>query len=769
MYLSDPRGTRNHCRVNHAVRLTLCAATALSCSFARADAQQAPTDVGGISTNAQAQEAPQSSPVTYAPPAPGSAADLAPSRAPLEAAEPVSVVGKTFIDNSTIPSQNYDELIEFTPSVANLQPSGPVSQQNYGESIRGFQYNQYNTVFDGLVLPGGPSNFAPQSATYFTSHDLGSVVVDRGPGTASTIGYATFGGTVSLNSKDPLDTFTVNPYGTFGSFNQQLYGVQIDSGLVPELGGGRGFIDYSRLTTDTYITGQSTDRTNVFGKWQQPLGVNTTLTFVGMLNYSYGHTAYGSTIAQLNEYGPDYGLSTGNDKNQDWYGYNTDVYNTDFEYVRLASNLGDGWNLEVTPYTSSYFRKGTQGADDNGTTPNLGEPGSSKEYINGVLYKATDDVQGISKHNDFRDWGTTVRITKDTAWGELRAGVWYDYIANGAYRSSVDFTLGNVVYTTKAAAAPLSQDYHDNLRTIMPYIEFAYKPLPRLTITPGIRFSNIQRNVDNNSTYFSLGSLPVDSKANHTWDAYQPSVDIRYLLTAHWSAYAQWAIGFLAPPLNTLEVTTPVGVTPETTENYQIGTAYQVARLTMGADAYYIPFHNYIGTNTIAGLSYYQNLGTALYKGIEVEGTYKFHGPFSAVANASLNDATFQDGAPVYQSPQHTAVVGLLYNQRGQIIDRDDVFGSLLLKNVGKQYGENTQNGTDPVADFPIKSYNNVDFAIGYKMPLGGKRSFRISLNLYNLLDTHSLIGFAGTTKGNAPLYWTNPGFSGFVNLSASL
>jgi iron complex outermembrane receptor protein len=750
----------------------LLASSALSCVLSAAQAQTAPatpTDVGGVTTNAQTQEAPQSSPVTYTPPKPGSAADLAPSRAPLEAAEPVSVVGKTFIDNSTIPAQNYDELIEFTPSVANLQPSGPVSQQNYAESIRGFQYTQFNTVFDGLVLPGGPSNFAPQSATYFTSHDLGSVVVDRGPGTASTIGYATFGGTVSLLSKDPADSFTVNPYATLGSFNQELFGVEIDSGVVPELGGGRGFIDYSRLTTDTAITGQSTDRTNTFAKWQQPLGANTTITFVGMLNYSYGHTAYGTSIAQLNQYGPDYGLSTTNPRNQDWYGYNTDVYNTDFEYIRFASNLGDGWNLEITPDTNSYFRKGVQGADDNGTTPNLGQPGSTKEYINGILVHPGDDVQGISKHNDFRDWGVTLRVTKDTDWGQLRFGAWYDYVANGAYRSNVDFTLGDVVYTTKAAAAQLSQNYHDNLRTIMPYVEFAWKPIAALTITPGVRFSNIQRNVDNNSDYFSLGAIPPNAKENHSWNAFQPSVEARYLITPHWSAYAQWATGFLAPPLNTIEVTTPVGVKPQTTDNYQIGTAYQVNRLSLGLDAYYINFNNYIASNTIAGLTYYQNLGSAVYKGVEAEGTYKFYGPFSAYANGSLNDANFQDGAPVYQSPQHTAALGLLYNQVGQLLDRDDVFGSLLLKNVGKQYGENVQNGILPEAEFPIKAYNNADFAIGYKLPLMGKRSFRISLNLYNIFNTHNLIGFAGTTKENVPLYWTNPGFSGFVNISAAL
>jgi iron complex outermembrane receptor protein len=739
------------------------AATALTCSLSVARAQTAPTDVGGVSTSAP-QEGPQTSPITYAPPPPQSAADVAPSRAPLEAGEPTSVVGQTFINNSEIVAQNYDELVKFTPSLMNIQPAGPVSQQNYGESIRGFQYNQFNTTFDGIVIPGTISNFAPQSATYFTSHDLGSVVVDRGPGTASTIGYATFGGTVALLSKDPLDTFTVNPYTTFGSFNQELGGIEIDSGAVPQLGGGRGFVDFSRLITDAYPTGVTTDRTNAFAKWQQPLGTSTTITLVGMLNYSYGHTPYGTTIQQINKYGPDYGLSY-DPNNQDFYGYNTDVYDTDFEYIRIASDLGGGWNLEETPYTASYFRKGTEGADPNGTTPNLGEPGSTKEYIDGVRVFPTDDVQGVSKHNDFRDYGSTTRITKDTPWGEIRLGLWFDYVANNVYRSSIDFSRNDAVYTKSATAPLLSQQYRDELTTIQPYIEFAWKPLPQLTITPGVRFTSIQRDLD----VVVLSGSPL-GKSNHTWDKAQPSVEARYEFSRHWSAYAQFAVGFLAPPLNTLETTNPVGVTPQTTQNYQIGTAYQVDRLSLGADAYYIPFQNYIASRSIAGENVYYNLGGALYRGIETEGTYKFLPGLSLYANGTLNDARFNDGAHIYQAPQHTAALGLIYDHSGDLIDKDTVYGSILLKNVGKQFGANLNTLAGPVAEYPIKSYSNVDAAVGYTLPMTGNRKFRIGLNFYNILNNHSLIGFAGNTaNGIGALYWTDPGFSGFVSLSAAL
>jgi hypothetical protein len=69
------------------------------------------------------------------------------------------------------------------------------------------------------------------------------VQVDRGPGTASTLGYATFGGTVAITSTTPSNTARINPYATLGTHAIKLYGLQLDSDAVPQLGGARGFTD----------------------------------------------------------------------------------------------------------------------------------------------------------------------------------------------------------------------------------------------------------------------------------------------------------------------------------------------------------------------------------------------------------------------------------------------------------------------------------------------------------------------------------------------
>jgi iron complex outermembrane receptor protein len=208
-------------------RLVACALLGAAGWTAGALAQAVPLGAADIGTAKTSGGGEQSLDVT---PASGTAADVAPSRAPLGATEPTSIVGKTFINNNVTPTENYDDIIKFSPSVQNVEPAGVGLQQNFAETIRGFNYTQFNTVFDGIVLPGLPTNFAPLSAAYLTAHDIGSVQVDRGPGTASTIGYATFGGTVSIFSKEPSDTVQYNPYTTFGSYGVILGGLELDTG-----------------------------------------------------------------------------------------------------------------------------------------------------------------------------------------------------------------------------------------------------------------------------------------------------------------------------------------------------------------------------------------------------------------------------------------------------------------------------------------------------------------------------------------------------------
>jgi hypothetical protein len=66
------------------------------------------------------------------------------------------------LKNNTPASENFDNTIQISPSVNNVEPTGVGPQQNFQGTIRGLRYTQFNNTCDGLVLPGSTGNLAPQ-------------------------------------------------------------------------------------------------------------------------------------------------------------------------------------------------------------------------------------------------------------------------------------------------------------------------------------------------------------------------------------------------------------------------------------------------------------------------------------------------------------------------------------------------------------------------------------------------------------------------------
>src|SRR5579872_1689245 len=235
-------------------------------------------------TNAAAQSVPLETVTITAEVNLNTAMGVAPTLTPLDAIQPTSIINQNFIEKNEPLSTNYDEVIKHSPSVFDTAPNGPGLAESQNISIRGFQDGFFNVTFDGI--PWGDSNdFTHHSTSYFMAHDLGEVSVDRGPGTAATIGNATFGGTVGILSKAPSDLPTINPYMMYGSFNTVGYGAEYDSGTIADWNGTRFLIDGEGLNSAGYLTHMGQDRQNLFFKAIQPLGGDTTLTLVGMYNH----------------------------------------------------------------------------------------------------------------------------------------------------------------------------------------------------------------------------------------------------------------------------------------------------------------------------------------------------------------------------------------------------------------------------------------------------------------------------------------------------
>ena len=690
--------------------------------------------------------------------APTTAAGFAPSAPSLDQTQPTSTVTAEALKKAFVPTADYDDVVALTPSAMNINPVGPGLQQDFGQSIRGLQYTEFSVLFDGIQIPGFPFNLAPQPGAYFMSRDFGSVTVNRGPGSASQIGSATFGGSVALTSPMLATAPGLETYGTFGSFGTKLFGLQGQSGIQDGLGGGSALLDLTREEARGALSGVRTERRNLFLKAEQPVGRSTTITLVVNLDNDDTKTPYGATLASMNAFGRNFALNS-DPTSQTFNGYNRDDYTTDFEYLSVRSELGNGWILDNRAYTTAYDQRSRHGLDPGGSAPNLSGP----ILLNGIETSVDNDVPGVSSQYDYRNWGDVFRITKDVGRGQFRVGFWAEREGFTTNTVSVDFTRDAMPYSSGPGVSPYLNKYYASLVTVQPYAEYAWKPISTVTLTAGIKYSSVTRYLNGPIT---LTGGPADDHA--TYNKPLPSFDANWRVAAGWSLFAQAAEGFLTPPLNLFSATSINEVQPSTTWSYQVGTVFQRDWLKLGVDAYDIDFHNYITSNTVAGFTTYFNQGGATFKGVEVEGTVTLGHGFAVYANGSLNDSSYgNNGNNLAQTPRRTAAVALLYDKNNLIRDKDELFGNLTIKSVGPQYGLDTafENQAD---QFPIKSYNQLDLNAGYVLPLQHVR-VRSTVNVTNLLNHRSLTGYAGETLEAQPLYWVQAGRGIFFSVAAFL
>lgn len=691
------------------------------------------------------------------------AVQVAPSVAPLDAVQPESLVSRAWIQNNDPLNANYDDVIKFTPSVSSVSPNGPGLMENQILSIRGFQDGQFNVTFDGI--PWGDANdFTHHTTSYFMAHDIGSVLVDRGPGTAATIGNATFGGTVALSSKDPAQTLTLNPYGSYGSFNTSVVGGEIDSGAISKYGNATFLVDAEGLSSDGYLTNASQSRQNVFAKYVQPIGPNTTVTVVGMYNQLDQHFSIGSTAAQLAEFGPNYGLNT-NTASPSYFGYNHDVIHTDFEYVALKSTFGDGWSVDAKAYTYAYYHYGTQAQDTSGVAPN------SLFTTNPTILAS--GVAGNQLENDYRSFGTIDRVQRDFDFGDIQLGIWFDHQKNVRSLADVNLAANNApdpfsLVSPSGNSPGIERLIHQWLDTVSPFVQADVKPIEGLTISPGLKYVSFTRNISADDNQASGSSTGGPLQYNKTFDQVLPSVEVLYKVTPQWSAYAQAANGFLAPNENTTyRSSAPQGdpLAPQSTWNYQFGTSYQNGPISVSADAYYINWQNFVKHTSVNGQTIFTNGGGAHIQGLEAEATYVVGWGASIYANATVNSAKFTSNAgnaqsAISDSPKETAALGILYDHSG-------LTGSLLGKFVGSRYGDAADaGGTNNIG---LDPYFTMDMALGYTFGDEGGLIPVTTANVQitNLTDSTKIYSVPGTAgDGSTPLFWTIPGRAVFASLS---
>ncbi len=700
--------------------------------------------------------------------------DAAPAKSSLDTTQPQTIVNKSYIEDFVPPTSDFVGILAIAPSMTGTDINGPgLSDGGPKNTLRGLPDGSFGMSYDGIPFgdTNGPTH---HSLSFFPATSIGSVLVDRGPGNAGTLGAATYGGTIKMFS-DPLgDDLHAKGSVTYGSFNTLAVNVNGQSGA---LGGANNathlMVNGQYTRTDGALSFNDTDQKNILVKADHEFGDDWKLTLFSTYNYLTENIndKFGETLAQVAAYGKNFGLQDTNPGLSTYAPYNWVTKRTDMEYARLQGDITDTLKLDDTAYTYMYLNHTfsatsiIQTATDIANNTTSGQGGKVTPIVNGVAQPS--DVPGYTKVNAYRVWGNILRLSDDydfgAVTGQVRAGVWWEgqktWRSRYDYDRSLCYSLGIDPYSGKdttpcqdsqlvkgggAVQTPLGfaeYDEHSSWYQYEPFLEVDIKPFEDLTLTPGVKYINWLHKTNGLEQ-----TLVKYYSGEFTTEKVLPFFEANYKITPSWSVYAQYAQGIYVPDIGSFEQSTgPTTNFPsaETTTNYQIGTVFYADNFTFDGDLYAIPVDNNITyedcslNGGLSGDTCAVNTRRALYKGVEGEATYAlpkgtmFEG-LSVFVNGSSMYAR-SNGVALSNAPFWTLAGGLLYKHDGWKF-------SFIDKSVGPQY---TDKNNLQLQNYKIGAYSSVSLSAGYEF----NSRYELSLSVDNLLDTRSTVAITQKDK----------------------
>jgi iron complex outermembrane receptor protein len=659
----------------------------------------------------------------------------APVKASLEATQPQAIVTREAIDQFVSQTGGYPDIVVLTPSASGLSFNGPGFYETK-TTLRGFKDGEYNVTYDGIPF-GDTNDPTHHSTTFFPASTVAAVVVDRGPGQAGQLGQANFGGSINLFSPEVTDDARGSVQGLVGSWGSYQARLQYNTGAVDALHGAKLLVNATALGSQGYLQNVDAQGVNFLMRGVVPLPADWKATFYSVYNYSTTHLNDndGATLQEVALFGKNFGLNN-DPKTPQFTGYNWIRKRTNLNYVRLDGDLTSSTHVENTAYTYYYANRTLSSLDDTvivGTGTKAGPKGNT-------------DVPGYTKLNYYHVYGDILRVTQDIPWGEVKAGIWWETSKTKRARYDLDLTLN--VHDPREKTAPLDVNYlqFSTWDQYQPFVDLELKPTEALTITPGIKYVHFERDVATDVNQKTR--TPLKTSATYTKTLY--FLTANYKLQENWSAYAQYATGFLIPALSVLQTAAPntTGLSPQTSTNYQVGTVFHGGRFTFDGDVYYITFKNKLQSvkNATTGETDWFNLGGATYKGVEAQGTYAVKDDAFVFLNGSLNSAkakggqttiagqtmTITGGKQIAGAPEWTAAAGLIWRPGDWSLSITDKF-------VGQQWG-----GEGEPSNFKIGAYSDIDLTAVYRI-----EDVRLEAAVYNALNSQHVTKISPAGSGN--------------------
>ncbi|HQF28245.1 MAG TPA: TonB-dependent receptor [Bacteroidia bacterium] len=642
--------------------------------------------------------------------------------------------------------QDVPYVLQLLPSVVVTSDAG-TGVGYTGIRIRGSDPSRINVTINGV-----PINDAESQGMYWVdlpdfASSAENIQVQRGAG-SSTNGAGAFGGSINILSNSiPTAAYGASS-NSFGSYNTIKNNVSFGSGLLKNNFAFEGRL--SRIKSDGYVDRGASDlksyyfsggyygkktliRFNMFsGKeitYQSWYGVPESRIkndVTGMQNYIINNGLDEEDAANL--------LNSGRTYNYYTYDNQVDDYQQDYYQLLTSTSLSTNWiaslNFHYTKGKGIYeeFKKG-QSLQDYLIDPVI----TTNDTIN-----ESDLIRRKWLDNDF--YGATWNIT-----GNIGSNS--KLLFGGAANQYAGAHFGEVVWAQFAGTSDIRHRYYDNDATkndINAFVRYETS-FNKLHLFADAQVRSV------NYKFTGLNDDGSEGPQNDAMTFFNPKAGVSYDLKNHQEVYASVSVANKEPNRDDyVESTGKSRPLAESLTDAELGYRYFSKKFSANVNAYYMSYKNQLVlTGQVNDVGNYtrSNIKESFRSGIELIAAYQPINNLTIDGNLTLSmnklnhfieytdtyDANYEyigqstiefKNTDIAFSPSVIAMGSVTWSPIKNLELR------AIVKHVGKQYLDNTENDTRSIA-----AYSTVDTKIGYSLKNVLFKEIRFDISLNNILD----------------------------------
>jgi Fe(3+) dicitrate transport protein len=600
---------------------------------------------------------------------------------------------------------------------------------------------------DGVLI--APAPYSASSAYYFpTIARMEAVEVLKGSSQVQ-YGPSTTGGAINMISAQIPTEFSGKISASYGSFNSNQ--------LHTKIGGGNSMfgyvLEYLNYGSDGFKTlpsGKNTgfNKNDLVAKFKVNLYPTATIKQSLEFKFQYADEVGNETYL---------GLSEEDFKTNPFSRYaasNNDKMTTDHTQYMLTYKLDISKNLRITTtaYRNNFSRNWyklndvTFNGDKQSIANILEDPTALSNHfsiVNGSINSGADALGVKANNRKYYSQGVQTKLDyhwyKGDAFHDLEIGFRYHYDEEDRFQWVDKYSIsntGNLALTT-AGVQGSNANRIASAKAFASYITYKLK-YNNWTFTPGVRYENIllQREDFGKNDVTRTG---VDlAKRENSVDVFIPGMGANYKFNNDFSLFGGIHKGF-SPPGN------QDGQEPEESINYELGTRFNVGKLTGEFVGFFNDYSNLLGSDLAAtggtGSLEQFNAGEVNVNGIEILLNYDLAMEGSKISlpvsfGYTFTNSEFQNSFGSSDGLWGTVTVGdeMPYIPKHQFNAALSLEHSSFEINLNARYNGafRTLAGTGTIA-------KNEKVASNFIVDISGKyyvsKKVRLTANIINLLD----------------------------------